>query len=276
MFYGVILMRPRHGTKTTTGADAMSRLEEVLNGFYACTQIDELVSVMHGVLQGLGYVGFAYADLRRLPLSGDPVPFHVCTVSAEFRATYVRESFFCADPVLFRAASTHAPFTWGDCPEFHHNGRRRGPKTLARKIIEVANDFGYTQGFVVPAHSVDMMGAPVSALLSMDWTGDTRNFGTPDMRPRWLRLAVLTFHERMIELRGLAAGEQLQRPTLTDRERECLSWACRGKTNSETAAIIGISERTTEFHIRNAMGKLGVHNKVHAIAIAIRLGLITP
>ena len=63
---------------------------------------------------------------------------------------------------------------------------------------------------------------------------------------------------------------------LSNRERECFTWACRGKTRSETAEILAISDRTVEFHFQNAMRKLRVHNKFHAIAIAIHMGLITP
>jgi DNA-binding CsgD family transcriptional regulator len=65
-------------------------------------------------------------------------------------------------------------------------------------------------------------------------------------------------------------------PNLTDREREVLVWACRGKTRTETAELLNIGERTVEFHFENAMKKLGVFNKFHAIAVAIHLGLISP
>jgi PAS domain S-box-containing protein len=61
---------------------------------------------------------------------------------------------------------------------------------------------------------------------------------------------------------------------LTDKERECLKWVSAGKTAGETAAIIGRSARTVEFHLRNATRKLNATNKVHAATIAIRLNLL--
>lgn len=61
---------------------------------------------------------------------------------------------------------------------------------------------------------------------------------------------------------------------LSDGERECLSWAGHGKTAWETAQIMALSPRTVEFHLANAIAKLGAANKVHAAAIAVRLGLI--
>jgi len=61
---------------------------------------------------------------------------------------------------------------------------------------------------------------------------------------------------------------------LSGRERECLAWASLGKTAWETAQILGLSRRTVEFHLENAVRKLGAGNKVHAAFIAMRRRLI--
>jgi DNA-binding CsgD family transcriptional regulator len=61
---------------------------------------------------------------------------------------------------------------------------------------------------------------------------------------------------------------------LSQKEVECLTWVSLGKTASESGMILGKSSRTVEFHINNAVRKLGVVNKIHAVAIAIRMGLI--
>jgi PAS domain S-box-containing protein len=63
-------------------------------------------------------------------------------------------------------------------------------------------------------------------------------------------------------------------PAISDRERECLRWVSVGKTAWETAVILGLSRRTIEFHLNNAVRKLGASNKVHATTTAIRLGLL--
>ncbi len=53
------------------------------------------------------------------------------------------------------------------------------------------------------------------------------------------------------------------------REGECLSWAAVGKTASEIAKILSITEHTIHFHTQNAIKKLDASNKTHAVAIAI-------
>src|SRR5205823_1477959 len=61
---------------------------------------------------------------------------------------------------------------------------------------------------------------------------------------------------------------------LTEREVEVLRWAADGKTASESAEILAISERTVIFHIDNALRKLGAANKTAGVLKAAMLRLI--
>jgi DNA-binding NarL/FixJ family response regulator len=61
---------------------------------------------------------------------------------------------------------------------------------------------------------------------------------------------------------------------LTDREKEVLSWVGRGKTSAEIAIILGLSERTVNFHCDQAVKRLDVTNRTQAVATAVALGLI--
>ncbi len=63
-------------------------------------------------------------------------------------------------------------------------------------------------------------------------------------------------------------------PRLTPREVECLQWAREGKTSWEIAKILGISQATSIFHMRNAVAKLDASNKTHAVMVAVERGLI--
>src|SRR5689334_19892436 len=61
---------------------------------------------------------------------------------------------------------------------------------------------------------------------------------------------------------------------LTAQETECLRWCKEGKTNWEIGAILAISAKTVEFHLANAMRKLGAANRITAVVIGIRRGII--
>jgi DNA-binding CsgD family transcriptional regulator len=61
---------------------------------------------------------------------------------------------------------------------------------------------------------------------------------------------------------------------LSEKEKECLLWVSAGKTADETAQIMGRSRRTIEYHINNSVRKLAASNKIHAVVIAIRSGIL--
>ena len=64
------------------------------------------------------------------------------------------------------------------------------------------------------------------------------------------------------------------RVTLTDREREVLTWVADGKTAWEIGEVLEISHRTVEWYIQHAVQKLGARNRMQAVVIAARDGLI--
>ena len=61
--------------------------------------------------------------------------------------------------------------------------------------------------------------------------------------------------------------------TLTAREREILVALAEGASTTEIAAQLGISRTTVQTHVKNVLGKLGVHSKVEAVGTAWRAGL---
>ena len=61
---------------------------------------------------------------------------------------------------------------------------------------------------------------------------------------------------------------------LSQREVECLRWTAEGKTAWEVGRILGISGQTAARHLSNAVRKMGCTNKAHAVAKALRRGLI--
>ena len=65
-----------------------------------------------------------------------------------------------------------------------------------------------------------------------------------------------------------------ERSTLSARERECLVLAFEGLTARQSAQRLSCTERTVNYHLANAMGKLQVDNKMAAIQRACWLGVI--
>ena len=62
---------------------------------------------------------------------------------------------------------------------------------------------------------------------------------------------------------------------LSRRQREVVAWASEGLTNDEIAERLNVSIHTAEMHLRAVRARLGVGNTVHAVAEALRRGLIS-
>jgi len=65
-----------------------------------------------------------------------------------------------------------------------------------------------------------------------------------------------------------------ERSRLSPRERECLMLAFNGLTARESSLRMSCTERTVNYHLANAMGKLKVENKLAAIQRACWIGAI--
>ncbi len=69
---------------------------------------------------------------------------------------------------------------------------------------------------------------------------------------------------------------RLHGPELTPRELEALTLLSQGLSNREIATRLGVSEDGAKIHLKHINEKLGAKDRVDAVAIAIRKGIITP
>lgn len=83
--------------------------------------------------------------------------------------------------------------------------------------------------------------------------------------------AVLTrLLPQVAKQREAERGVQVLFDSLTEREWEVLRFLAQGKRNDDVAAALFISPQTVQTHVRNLLGKLGVHSKLEAVALAVR------
>jgi LuxR family quorum sensing-dependent transcriptional regulator len=61
---------------------------------------------------------------------------------------------------------------------------------------------------------------------------------------------------------------------LTPRQRDVLVLVAQGMSAREIADVLHIAKRTVDEHVDNAIRKLGAFNRTHAVAIALRDGII--
>lgn len=76
-------------------------------------------------------------------------------------------------------------------------------------------------------------------------------------------------------LHASVCADDNRSPPLSQRELEVLRWISYGKSNDETAMILGISPWTVKTHVKHVMSKLDVTRRGQAIAKAFKLRLIS-
>ncbi|MFQ5730923.1 MAG: DNA-binding response regulator [Planctomycetaceae bacterium] len=64
--------------------------------------------------------------------------------------------------------------------------------------------------------------------------------------------------------------------SLSKRQLQVLHHAAEGRTNREAAELMQISEKSIETHMYRMMQKLGVHNRVQLVRMAMREGVVAP
>jgi len=134
-------------------------------------------------------------------------------------------------------------------------------------------DFGLHRGITTPIHLPGGRFAAISAIVDRP----TANWSKIKSHSNSKLLCLTHIFHEIIHERGFEKEIKYSLPiSLSPREKECLGWAAAGKTSIETAIIIDRSMETVRLHIKNAMLKLSVHNRVHAVAKAVQMGLIEP
>lgn len=187
----------------------------------------------------------------------------VTTYPVTWIERYLEQNYQAVDPVLTEARRAVVPFDWSGLQD-------RGPGVRAFFEDAWANGVG-RQGMSIPIRGPSGEAAVFSLTGSEDdeaWRSRMRA-AVP-----YLQIVGFEIHRGVTALAetppaNLGAGSRL-----SPREREVLWWAAAGKTVWETGRLLGLSEQTAQSYIRDAIRRLGAINKTHAVAEAVRLGLI--
>ena len=255
----------------------VTAVEDIVDTIEAASSVPELQDILQMVAEGCGFAAFSFVDTLHAGVSNPSV---INSIKRAFDHDYRAEGLLAVDPILSVVRRSNTPFTWGSVPLPPRLGRRI-PGAI--KTLHLAYDHGYRDGLVIPFHYVDTLGRPRSSVCTFFWSEKEKEFiKCADEHRAYLHMILLYWAQRVVELSDIASGRAQRindnfnsdQPALTDREREVLGWAARGKTVQDTADILSISTDTVETHIRSCMRKLDANNKTHAVARAIFLRLI--
>jgi DNA-binding NarL/FixJ family response regulator len=93
--------------------------------------------------------------------------------------------------------------------------------------------------------------------------------GADDYLPKPIRFDHLLARVRRLMVQSAPGGAAMGTP-LTPREREVLDLLADGVRGDEIARRLVITPKTVAKHIERILGKLGVHSRAEAVAVALR------
>jgi len=190
---------------------------------------------------------------------------YLSNLKPDWIAHYLESGYAHIDPVVRHCTEARLPVRWDG--RFRSNTRNR----FESQMMDDAWENGLRRGLTIPVHG------PRGELGIFSLNSDLNDLEfhkVTDAKKYEIQVIAYHFHDAI--QRALRAEKAAALPVpLTEREVEILKWTVAGKTAWEVGTILKISERTVNFHLQNVMEKFGVHNKTHAAAKAMHLGLLS-
>lgn len=164
------------------------------------------------------------------------------------------------DPVMKRMRHTSVPFVYDQA---FYVGEGAGD------LWEQQAAHGYCTGVSMALH----LPGGRHFLLGVDREAPMPSSGQTVMR-LMADLQLLAVFAQETALRVMLNDQNDGVVALTPREREVLQWTREGKSAWAVGQILGMSDNTVNFHLKNIMTKLGASGKHQAVLKAINMGLI--
>jgi LuxR family transcriptional regulator, quorum-sensing system regulator CinR len=191
--------------------------------------------------------------------AGADNPFVRTTYPAGWVSHYLQNNFVAIDPIVQHAMKCDRGFSWTEVPV----------TPVQRAMLCSAREFGLgDQGYTAPAID-ELRRRSLLSLNSRRPAGEWADFlavhsGEIDRLARDLHLKAL----------GESSAGGAMPQSLSPREHECLRWTAEGKTYSEIATILDLSEHTVRSYLKMVRLKMESVSMSQAVAKASNMGLI--
>jgi LuxR family quorum-sensing system transcriptional regulator CciR len=230
-----------------------SRVEAFVRDVRELQNEQELAKALGDVSEDLGFRYFAlthHVDVRK---SSAAIRLH--NYPPGWAEWFDEQQLGGCDPVHRASNLSSVGFVWSRLGEMI-------PLTARdQNILDLARKEGIGDGFTVPAH------VPGEAHGSCSFAAESGAALRHENLPLAQLVGAFAFDaaRRIAQVRGPLPPL----PRLTERQRECLMWAARGKSDWEIARILGVGHETVIQHLKQARERYGVGKRtlltVHAL-----------
>ena len=218
----------------------------------------DVQSLRHDVVRGLALLGISRGYFIA-PLSRDHRVGRSLTnigLPAEWELQY-RTRLYRSDPLPTLSLDFSNAFFWPDEVPFEKMTNEQ------QAYMQIASEFGLGRGIGTacygPHGRAGFLGAACDSNVPED-----------DVT----KLAVHQIGQVSFQRYCQLNLEEIEIPTLSNREQSVLNLMCRGRTNPEMADMIGVSRSSIDSYIRRIFAKLQVSDRTAACVRAQSLGLV--
>ena len=243
----------------------MSLLEKFIVQSNNAKSQEEIFKYFCAVLAELGYNSVVYSLLTNHPSIDRPAGHGVLSNYPEdWMQHYSKKGYVKADPVIKHAFQTSDKYTWDNLINNYPLSK------LEKRVMDECREAKLLNGAAVAIYSPNLEIAGVGLASTVGGAYSDKDSLSI------IRSLANQFHITFSELDNNIAKNLPKYITLTNREREILSWCAEGKSNTVIATILSIDDATVKFHLANVYRKFGVGDRLQAVMKAVLFGLINP
>lgn len=205
----------------------------------------------------LGEFGFRhYALVSHVDLLTPPEDaVRIISYPSGWTARSAGQRYFADDPVLLTAQRLALPFTWEEIPRHLELTKRQ------QVILDEARSMGLAHGYTVPIH----IPGQVSGSCTFVYEPGAVD---PACFPAAHYVGIYAFNAAL-KLKARDIGRAGADVRLSNRQRQCLALAARGKSDWSIGQLLTLSQQTVHMHIELAKGRYGVSSRVEAVVRAL-------
>jgi len=231
------------------------RIDAFVRDLGAAKSMSDLSDLLEEITRDMGFSFFALAHHVDLRDAAQPA-IRLANYPSDWAEYFDEHKLGASDPVHRASHLTSVGFAWSSLPALI----RLTPRD--HKILELAARRGLRNGFTIPANVPGEVHGSCSFAAGHEMAMDEEQLPAA-------QLAGSFAFEAARRVWRIRCGERAPRPQLTDRQRDCVLWAARGKTDWEIARILGLRHDTVIQYLKRARERYGVHKRaqlsIHAL-----------
>ncbi|WED41812.1 helix-turn-helix transcriptional regulator [Legionella cardiaca] len=230
------------------------KMYEVCSKLAAADSIEHLNKLLVSYFSREGITSLAFTYYKQHTKSGSRLIYNWVTPPLRaWHEHYLDESYADVDRTLESMEQNLVPFLW-DIDE--QLSKAKNKREL--RMRQEAKEFGIYRGLCIPLHG------PQGDFVNLVLHQRIQENGLVDWQEKqfiWLAITQCYFHY----VRQLLLQTVKSKIKLTKREQQCLELTAQNIRINVIASLLGVSQRTVNFHLQNANKKMGVSNKYLAV-----------